>query len=86
MLKTHTFVWKRGYEYGFPHSETMALINSNVNISLLKDYTLVNIRLGKRGNLLLSRPCNHCSRIISEFKIGEVWYSNNFGLFERLVY
>lgn len=44
---------------------------------------VVNVRLDKARNVKNSRPCSSCSGLFRFFAPKEVWFSNNFGEFER---
>lgn len=85
MKKTHP-LGARYSQFPYIHSEINSIVRSDIKVAELQNCTMVNIRLGKRGSLLLSRPCNSCARILADFQIGEVLYSNQFGNFERMVY
>ena len=45
----------------------------------LKDYSMVVLRVDRKGNLANSKPCCGCQRVIKQFNIGEVWYSDSKG-------
>jgi len=45
----------------------------------LKDYSMVVLRVDRRGNLANSRPCCGCQSVIKQFNIGDVWYSDSKG-------
>lgn len=40
---------------------------------------LLVIRIDKNGNLNNSKPCNDCIRMLKEFNINRVYYSNSEG-------
>ena len=45
----------------------------------LKDYSMVVLRVDRKGNLANSKPCCGCQSVIKQFNIGEVWYSDSKG-------
>ena len=45
----------------------------------LKDYSMVVLRVDRKGNLANSRPCCRCQSVIKQFSIGDVWYSDSKG-------
>jgi hypothetical protein len=45
----------------------------------LKDYSMVVLRVDRKGNLANSRPCCGCQSVIKQFNIGDVWYSDSKG-------
>lgn len=83
ITKTHPLVVKYEYPYPFIHSELSSIVRFPGPSHELRNCTLVNIRLGKRNDILLSRPCRCCQKIIVAFSINKVVYSNEYGLFEE---
>ena len=45
----------------------------------LKDYSMVVLRVDRRGNLANSKPCCGGQSVIKQFNIGDVWYSDSKG-------
>ena len=45
----------------------------------LKDYSMVVLRVDRKGNLANSKPCCGCQIVNKQFNIGEVWYSDPKG-------
>ena len=45
----------------------------------LKDYSMVVLRVDRKGNLANSRPCCGCQSVIKQFSIEDVWYSDSKG-------
>ena len=86
-LKTDAFAAKQNYKYNFIHSE-LAAIKSYCAIygpRTLSKCTLINIRVGRRSfEILNSRPCPACTRLIETVALKEVWYSTQNG-FKRLL-
>ena len=48
-----------------------------------KKSTMVNIRLGRNGELLNSCPCGSCSNLIKYVEVGSLWYSRDEGDFQN---
>lgn len=82
--KTHPLAQKY-YRYPFIHSELSAILRFPDRPVELKQCTLYNIRVNKVGQILLSRPCKNCQRLLLDFGIAKVFYSNEFGYCEELV-
>lgn len=83
-LKTHPLAYKFGYEFPFLHSELDSITKLQESVKILKNCNIVNIRLGKFDNILLSRPCKNCQKLLISFGFKEIYYSNEWGKFERL--
>lgn len=81
--KTHPIAAKFGHRFSGIHSELHAIKNFKYPIKELPHFTFVNIRLMKNRTVGLSKPCKHCSKMLSFFEVGEVWYSN-FDKFELM--
>lgn len=82
--KTVRLAFDWNYLFPFRHSELDCIAKCNLPPSLFKKCRLINIRIGHKDNILLSRPCKDCQRVILAFNIGEVYYSNEWGNFEKL--
>ena len=67
------------------HSELAAVIKMGYQESY-EDFSFVNIRLGKTGKLLNSRPCIGCASMLHQIKPKKVFYSTNEGTFEEFQY
>ena len=37
------------------------------------------VRLGRKGDLKISKPCEHCMELIKKYKLKQVWYINRAG-------
>jgi deoxycytidylate deaminase len=81
-LKTHP---SANGKYRAIHSELAAIMNlKRTGIDLSKTI-MYNVRIGASG-ILLSRPCQDCSKLIIAANFKRVYYSNNFGLLEEYKY
>jgi tRNA(Arg) A34 adenosine deaminase TadA len=83
-IKTHPVQKRFAIIAGKPnsqylHAEIAALVKSS-------GYGLVVLRISKRGELVLSKPCPICMLAIKEAKIDRVWYSNDSGLITEYPY
>lgn len=83
-LRTHPLAFKMGYKYSFVHSELSAITRFEGPPKELKNCTMVNVRLGKEGNILYSRPCKHCLKLLNAFNMRNVFYTTKQGCFEEL--
>lgn len=79
--KTHT---KASKDWPFLHSELDCLLRFKRKTRIdLSDSILYNVRMGKSGRLLMSRPCSECTKLILAANFKAVYYTNNLGLFEE---
>lgn len=81
--KTDRLAAKFGHRFNCLHSELMAIKNFPYHISELSEFTFVNIRLRKNGEIALSKPCECCERMLDAFRVSEVYYTTNNGDFVR---
>jgi deoxycytidylate deaminase len=79
--KTHPLASKYGYRHETIHSELACILRVR---SDLKGCRLVNTRINIRGEIGISKPCKNCQRLLRDFGIVDVWYTNYFGEFERM--
>ncbi len=64
------------------HAEINAIIKSKVS---LKGKSILVIRINKKGNLRLAKPCQHCQMYIDHVGITNVFYSTNDENVEQLL-
>ncbi len=50
-----------------------------------KKMSIVNIRLGRAGEFLMSRPCIFCQSLFRYINCKSIFYTTNQGLFEKYV-
>lgn len=55
---------------------------SNIKFNKL---TLINVRLDRNKNLVLSKPCNSCANLFKFLTPKNVFFSNNHGVFEEFI-
>jgi tRNA(Arg) A34 adenosine deaminase TadA len=81
--KTHPLAMKYGHRYSTIHAELHCLINgpNRLDDPRLK---MVNIRIGRNGKVLLSKPCTACENMLRFVGIKTIFFSNNDGFFEEL--
>ena len=71
-------------EYDYKNHQLVGL-HAELNVCMksgkenLKDYSMVVLRVDRKGNLANSRPCCGCQSVIKQFNIGDVWYSDSKG-------
>ena len=71
-------------EYDYKNHQLVGL-HAELNVCMksgkenLKDYSMVVLRVDRRGNLANSKPCCGCQSVIKQFSIGDVWYSDSKG-------
>lgn len=84
ITKTDPLSWRYKYEFPFTHSETMAIRNfGDIPITLAK-CDLVNIRIGKKQNVAIAKPCEDCMRLLAAFSFRDVYFTNERSEFEKL--
>jgi len=81
--KTNPLAKKYGYRFNNIHSEMSVIKNFPYPPAMLSKCTLVNIRIMKSGQLGMARPCHHCSKLLQDFDLTNVWYTNWQGKFEK---
>jgi hypothetical protein len=74
--KTHTLNQIHGYKADVIHSELDAFSKIRYRDG---NFTLVNFRFNKNGQLRNSMPCKYCMPWCLEF-FAEIWYSTDFGM------
>ena len=63
------------YEFPYLHAEYSAILRSRIDV---KNYDIAIVRLGqKNSNLLLSKPCKDCMRLLKDNGIRYIVYSTN---------
>jgi deoxycytidylate deaminase len=82
--KTHPMAAKYGHRFNVIHSELACVKNMQHNWSILEKCRLVNIRIKPNGSIGLSKPCKYCMKLIVDFNIGEIYYTDKDGEFEKL--
>ena len=84
--KTHTFSQRQGYEYFRIHSELAAIKDFPDELIFIEEYglSIINTRLNKKLELINSRPCLQCMKLLDFVGIRDIIYSNEKGEFEKL--
>lgn len=85
-LSFHTDPLAHRYNYRFSniHSELSCIKNFPYSPSILNRFTLVNIRIMGNGEIGLSKPCKKCQRLLKDFNVNTVWYSDFGEIFRRM--
>lgn len=82
--KTEPLASKFGHRYNAIHSE-VAAIKSLGRSPITEDKVLINVRIGRNGEIGLSKPCKYCRSMIDQlFPFDEVWFSDENGCFQQL--
>ena len=63
------------------HAEVDSIIKARRDISGL---SILVVRVNKKGDLLLAKPCDNCLSYISYVGLKNIYYSNNNGGIERI--
>jgi hypothetical protein len=83
--KTHPDILRFGSKYFRIHSEFEAIRRFPLPPRELEKCILVNVRIGNDGKLRISRPCRTCQKMLEYFSVYNIYYTNDFGKFEKLV-
>lgn len=75
-FKTHPKSLKFKYYKNHTHSELACILNAN---KIDKKCSLINIRIDKKDNILLSKPCEKCQDLLYHYGINDVIYSYEKG-------
>lgn len=70
-------------QYKTLHAEMVAILRVK-NKAFLKNCVLYVCRMDKNGDLLLSKPCPTCMKIINSFGITDIVYSDNGNIWKKL--
>ena len=81
---THPIAMQYGYRFDSLHSELDCILSFNGAIRELYKYTLVNIRFMADGTLGMSKPCRICQRLLKNYGIRDVFYTDENGEFKKL--
>lgn len=68
--------------YAFEHAEINAISKIWSKIYIDSRLRLVNVRMGRRGQLLMSKPCGNCQSVLDALGVSKVWYSTNEGFIQ----
>lgn len=79
---THPLAKKYGHRFSCIHSELDVLLNFPYPLKELYRYDLINVRINSVDSLVMSFPCVWCRKMLSDFGINKVYYTNNNGQFE----
>lgn len=72
------------YQYTFPHAECSAL--KGLDKDMMKHCSIFVIRVDpETGNLMESKPCPGCMRLIKKMDIGRIIHSTKEGLLSEII-
>ena len=66
------------------HSEFMAYKAARGLLDKNKPFEMVNIRLSKKNELKMSKPCATCLSWLSTLNCTHIWYSTSTGIFQKI--
>ena len=80
-------LYKAGYKTGRHsiHAEAVALSKAMGKMDKRKPWTLVNIRLNALKELTMSAPCPLCTSFIRSCGCHQIFYSDPYGRFVKLM-
>lgn len=81
-VKTHPLAKKYGYLFDNIHSEMAAVLAWQLPLGALRHFDMINVRLDRKLNVMLSKPCEKCQNFLQGIPLRRVWYSTSGG-FER---
>lgn len=81
---THPISHKYNYRFSSLHSELKCILEFPYPNRMLKNYTLVNVRIMANGDIGYSKPCKHCQKLLKDFGIHKIYYSRFDGSFGKL--
>jgi hypothetical protein len=76
------FARKYGGRVRFPylHAEISAISKLIGRHNIGSDLKIVVIRINKSGELMFSRPCKHCRKVLDAFCLTKIYYSTPEGI------
>lgn len=77
--KTDPLANKYGYRFNSIHSELQAIKRFPFPPSKLTRCTIVNVRVMANGNFGMSKPCINCQKLLKDFGLRTVYYTNRQG-------
>lgn len=82
-FKSHPLAQRYGHRFNSTHAELAVIKNFPYSPSLLSKCKLVNIRIKANGQLSMAKPCKNCAKLLKDFDLTDIWYTNWQGEFER---
>lgn len=80
IFKTHPFSAKFKTRFSDIHSELSAISRFPYRVGELSNYDFINVRLKRDNGLFgMAKPCLNCQKMLTEFKIKEIIYTNLTG-------
>jgi deoxycytidylate deaminase len=80
---THPIAFKYKYRFDAIHSELSAIIKAKKRSSKinLNKCSFVNTRLGYDGTIRMAKPCKKCWKLLKDYGLKEIIYTNHLGKF-----
>lgn len=69
------------------HAEMRVLVPllvTDTNGKFFSNITVISLRINRRGNLAMAKPCKVCEHKLKVYGVRRVYYSNREGKIERL--
>lgn len=89
-IKTHAGAYRIGENFNLPKYKEFPFYHSESHlVSKLLDYyntidsswTIVVMRINRRGLILGSKPCENCSKLLNSVGLNDIYYSTDSGDF-----
>lgn len=78
--KTHPMAARYGHHNSQVHAELAAIIKfGDTN---LKGYDLAVLRINRKNELAMSKPCRHCQKLLTDVDLKRIFYTRNDGKWE----
>lgn len=81
---THPLAKRYNYRFSSIHSELKAIVNLQYTPDIISKCSLINIRILADGSLSMAKPCRRCKKLLQDFGITNIYYTNWEGDFEKL--
>lgn len=92
-IKTHTGAYRIGEDYNLPKYKEFPFYHAESHlVSKLLDryntidpnWSIVVMRINRKGLILGSKPCENCSKLLSSVGITDIYYSTDSGSFNDI--
>jgi hypothetical protein len=82
---TEPLAHKYKHRFAARHSELAVIKQFDYPYRTLPRFVMVNVRLNRDLEVLMSKPCTFCGRMLREFEVGSVFYSIDEHTFEQFL-
>lgn len=80
-FKTHPLAIKYGYREPTVHAELQAAIK--LGLTNCSGLSIAVLRIGRNNKLAMSKPCVHCSKLISDLGFKNVYFTGRNGEWQK---